>query len=275
MSRPQITHLPVSVGGAVDTSSTLTAPQFRYQLLVEEYDIARQLASLAAVNTAVERAHIDGRLNATEYERRRREIFARRVELEHREKELRDIIDRAQPRLGPQNAESLTLDEEKALLVDELAYLSQPVSGSARPQLEQLLRDSSMAARLADILARQRRLARDAIGRARRIENDAKLSQTRRQSAGARRKRLEMFVATELLLEEERLHQQRLQLQQLIRQRSTRQGVFMPLQHYTYDLGDILEQQQVVGAPTTPTLNEASQSSRSSAGDDDEDDENR
>lgn len=227
--------------------------RFNHTTLVEEYEILARLVSLDNTAQYVERAHMDGGIDDAEYERRKRNVFIQRVQLQTRADELREKIEQHQPRRAPKGA-FVSMAHEKELIEEELreARSDEPRRGerSRLASVQQLTEQSGLVARLIDILHEQVRDTRLKIEKSREIEEDVSVTPRRQQEARRLRERLEAALKGHFNDEDNRLHTMQFEIGRQIRERVKRQPLYTPFPEYKYDrealLGKRLAEQQQV-----------------------------
>lgn len=215
-----------------------TPENVRYQLLVEEFELARQLSTLAGVRQATERAHNEKRISDEVFEERNHEIFARRIVAEERMAEIKRRLERAEnrPVVVKPKREPASEAHEKELLNEEL---NAGLADTQLATLDQLLKYNGMIARLGEINTLQRRQLEQMIETARDDEQDDRLSSRRQQEARRQRERAEKALRDHIPKELEVLREKQMLIAERMRKRTKRQPLFIPLRHLYNEFDDV------------------------------------
>lgn len=205
-------------------------PNRRYQLLVEQFEVARQFASLDSTRQAVERAHNERRISDEVFEERKHAIFAARVGLEERDKRIEAGLGQEHNQLPtPKTTRApASTAHEKELLTDELDVGLADIKSASMAQLQ---RYTAISARIAEINRLQRLEMEAQVEEAREDEEDNRLSARRQQEARRRRQRMELFLHDQTPLLAKALHQKQVLIGERLRARTKRQPLFVPLFH--------------------------------------------
>jgi len=237
----------------------------RYQLLVEQFEVAQQFASLDNMRQAIERAHNEHRISDEVYEERKHAIFVARVGLETTAARIEQNLAAShnQPPVPKTTREPATIAHEKELLTDELDTAL--AAGITKTSLSDLQRYSAMIARINAINREQQREMEARIEELRETEEDERVSPRRRQEARRQRERTEKFIRDQMPVIADAVQRKQLLIAEQIRRRTKRQPLFRPLYHLYDEFDDVpVARNQAVSHAPEATL----------AFNDDDDDDN-